>query len=73
MAGEQARDDLGAAGFEAADRVRRFKLDAHRAPQARFQRLAAVQRSIEKNRIYQLATRPDPGRVKPRLRHDTAA
>ena len=73
MAGEQARDDLGAAGLEAADRVRRFELDAHRAPEAGLQRLAPVQRSVEKNRVDHPASRPDPGSVEARLLHDTAA
>jgi hypothetical protein len=31
--GEQARDDFGAAGLEAANRVRRLELHAHRAPE----------------------------------------
>jgi hypothetical protein len=73
MAGQQARDDLGAASLEAADRIRRFELDAHRAPQARLQRLAAVQRGVEKNRIDNPASRPDPSSVQARLLHDTAA
>ena len=73
IVGEQARDYLGAAGLEAADRVRRFELDAHRAPQAGLQRLAAVQRSVEKNRVDHPASRPDPGSVKARLLHGTAA
>ena len=73
IVGEQARDDLGAAGLEAADRVRRFELDAHRAPEAGLQRLAAVQRSVEKNRVDHPASRPDPGSVEARLLHDTAA
>jgi hypothetical protein len=73
MAGEQARDDLGAAALEAADRVRRFELDAHRAPEVGLQRLAAVQRSVEKNRVDHPASRPDPGSVEARLEHDTAA
>lgn len=73
MAGEQARDDLGAAGLEAADRVRRFELDAHHAPETGLQRLAAVQRSVEKNRVDHPASRPDPGSVQARLLHDTAA
>ncbi len=72
-AGEQARDDLGAAGLEAADRVRRFELDAHGAPEAGLQRLAAVQRSVGGNRVDHPASRPDPGRVQARLLHDTAA
>jgi len=73
IAGEQARDDLGAAGLEAADRVRRFELDAHRASEAGLQRLAAVQRSAEKNRVDHPASRPDPGSVQARLLHGTAA
>jgi hypothetical protein len=73
IAGEQARDYLGAAGLEAADRVLRFELDAHRAPEVRLQRLAAVQRSVEKNRVDYPASRPDPSSVEARLLHDTAA
>ena len=73
MAGEQARDYLGTAGLEAADRVRRFELDAHRAPEAGLQRLAGVQRSVEKNRVDHPASRPDPSSVEARLLHDTAA
>jgi hypothetical protein len=73
MAGEQARDDLGTAGLEAAYRVGRFELDAHRAPQAGLQRLTPVPRSAEKNRVDHPASRPDPGRAQTRLRHDTAA
>jgi len=73
MTGEQARDDLGAAGLEAAHRVRRLELDAHRASQAGLQRLAAVQRSVEKNRVDHPAGRPDPGHVQARLRHGTPA
>jgi hypothetical protein len=73
MAGEQARDDLGAAGLEAADRVRRFELDAHRAPEAGLQGLAPVQRSVEENRVDYPASRPDPGRVQARLLHGTPA
>jgi hypothetical protein len=37
------------------------------------QRLAAVQRSVEENRVDHLASRPDPGSVEARLLHDTAA
>lgn len=71
--GELVRDDLGAAGLEAADRVRRFELDAHRAPEAGLQRLAAVQRSVEKDRVDHPAGRPDPSSVETRLLHGTAA
>ena len=73
VVGEQARDDLGAAGLEAADRVRRFELDAHRAPETGLQCLAAVQRRVEKNRVDYPASRPDPSDVEARLLHDTAA
>ncbi len=71
--GEPARDYLGAAGLEAADRVRRFEFDAHLAPGTGLQRLAAVQRSVEKNRVDHPASRPDPGSVEARLLHGTAA
>ena len=49
-----------------------FQLDAHRAPPAGLQRLAAIQRSIEKNRVDHPASRPDPGRVQARLRHGSS-
>jgi len=70
---EQTRDHLGAAGLEAADRVRRFELDAHCAPEVGLQRLAAVQRSVEKYRVDYPASRPDPSSVEARILHDTAA
>jgi hypothetical protein len=73
IAGEQARDYLRAAGLEAADRVRRFELDAHRAAEVGLQRLAAVQRSVEKNRVYYPASRPDPSSVEARPLHDATA
>ena len=47
LPGEQARDHLGATGLDAADRVRRFELDADRAPEVGVQRVAAVSRSVE--------------------------
>lgn len=37
------------------------------------QRLAAVQRSVEKNRVDYWASRPDPTSVEARLLHGTAA
>jgi hypothetical protein len=70
---ELASDDLGTAGLEAADGVRRFELDAHRAPENGFQRFAAVQRSVTKNRVDYGAGRSDPSSVEARLLHDTAA
>ena len=73
LVGEQARDQLGAAGLEAAHRVRRFEFDADRAAEAGLQCLAAVQRSVEKNGIDHPAGRPDPSSVEARLLHDTAA
>jgi hypothetical protein len=71
--GEQARDDLGATGLEAADRVRRFELNAHPAPQIGLKRLAAVQRSVEEERVDYPASRLDPGNVETRFQHDRAA
>jgi hypothetical protein len=71
--GEQARDQLGAAGLEAANRVRRLELDAHRAPEHGLQRLAAVQRGVEEHRVDLPASRPDPSRVEARQLHGSAA
>jgi hypothetical protein len=71
--GKQARDQLGAAALEAADRVRRFELDAHRAPEGGLQCLAAVQRSVQENRVDHPAGGPDPGGVETRLLHEASA
>jgi len=72
--GEQARDDLCAAGLEAAHRVRGFKLDAHRAPEFGLQRLAAVQRGVQENRVnYPAGGSDHPSCVEARPFHDTAA
>ncbi|NYI91497.1 hypothetical protein HNR02_004820 [Amycolatopsis endophytica] len=49
--GERARDEFGSMGLEAADRVRRFELDAHRAAQAWLQRFAPVERTVREHRI----------------------
>ena len=68
-AGERARDQLGAAALEAADRVRRFELDAHRAPEGRLQRVAPVQRRVEEDRVDHPAGRADASEVEARFRH----
>lgn len=73
VAGQQVRDHLGAAALEAAHRVRRFELDAHRTPELGLQRLAAVQRGVEKDRVDHPASRPDPSSVETRLLHEAAA
>nr|WP_063775784.1 hypothetical protein [Streptomyces odonnellii] len=73
IVGEQADDQLGAAALETADRIRRFEFDAHRAPEAGLQRLTAVQRGVEKDRVDRPASRPDPSGVEARPVHDTAA
>jgi hypothetical protein len=65
---ELARDEFGAAALEAADRVRRFELDAHRAPERGLQRLAAVQGSAEKDGVDYPASRLDPSGIEARLR-----
>lgn len=70
--GKPARDYLGPASLEATDRVRRFELDAHGAAEV-FQRLAAVQRRVEKNRVDHPTSRPDAGGVEARLLHNAAA
>ena len=70
LVGQQARDELGAAGLEAAHRVRRLQLDTHRAAELGLQRVAAVQRSVEKDRVDVPAGRADPGEVETRREHD---
>jgi len=71
--GEQARDHLSAARLEAADRIRRLELDAHRAPDVALQRLATVERSVEKNRVDYPTSRLDASSVEARILHGTAA
>jgi len=73
VVGEQTCDDLSATGLKAADRIRRFELDAHHAPEVALQCLAAIHRRIEKYRVDYSASRPDPSSVEARLLHDTAA
>ena len=57
---EAGRDQFGAAALEAAHRVGRLELDAHRATEIGLQRLAAVQRGVEVDRVDDPAGRLDP-------------
>jgi hypothetical protein len=66
---EQGRHHLGPPALEAANRVGRFQLDAHRATECAFQRLAAIQRSIEKHRVDHPARRPDSVEIQTRRGH----
>jgi hypothetical protein len=69
-ANEQTRHDLGSPALEAADRVRRFQLDAHPAAEFAFERGTAVQRGVEKNRVDHPARRMDPVEVQARPGHE---
>src|SRR4051794_6857210 len=67
--GELARHYLGTTALEAANRVRRLQLDAHRTPERGLQRLALIQRTVQKPRIDPPPSRADPIGVEARPLH----